>query len=168
MDLEQVQQNLKANPNDVASLRSLPTAYFNLRRWNEAVEAEKNWLRIIEHESGSDAERTKNLVSAYVGLSWYQLYVRDFAGALASTDAGKKLDDTNLYLETNRAHAFLFLGRTQEAQAIYLGNRGKKLDPKQEQTWDKAILKDFDELEGAGLTNPEISQIRRLLSPEQK
>jgi lipoprotein NlpI len=103
-----------------------------------------------------------------VGLSWYQLYVRDFAGALASTDAGKKLDDSNLYLDTNRSHALLFLGRTQEAQAIYLGNRGKKLDPKQEQTWDMAILKDFDELEEAGLTNPELSQIRRLLSPDQK
>ena len=132
------------------------------------MEAEKNWIRIVEHESGNDAERTKTLVSAYLALSWYQLHVRDFAGALASTDAGKKLEASDLFLETNRAHALLFLGRTQEAEAIYLGNRGKKFDPKQEQTWEEAILKDFDELEAGGLTNPEVPRIRRLLSPEQK
>jgi tetratricopeptide (TPR) repeat protein len=166
--LERIRQ-LKADPNNAADLQALPDAYSELKRWPDAVDAEKNWIVFVERESKNDAERAKTLASAYLALSWYQLFARDFDGALASAEAGQKLGTSeNLFLDTNRAHALLFLGRTQEAEAIYLGNRGKKFDPKGDEIWEAAVLDDFNSFDKDGLTNPEIPRIRKLLSPESK
>ena len=92
---------------------------------------------------GDDEQRTE-LANAYLSLSWYQLMVRDFSGALASSEAERKVDDTNLPLETNHAHALLFLGRTKDAEDLYLGYLGRKIGDK---TWQQTILEDFDALE---------------------
>ena len=168
MNLELTQQRLKANPNDLALLQRLPLDYSSLKRWDEAVEAGKKAIALALREPHDDAKQKRALVSGYLSLSWCQLFTRDFAGALASAETGEKFDKGNLFLETNRAHALLFLGRTQEAEDIYVGNRGKKLDPQQDDIWDEAVLKDFNDLEAGGLKSPEIARLRKLLAPEQK
>jgi len=78
------------------------------------------------------------------------------------------LDPKDLVAQTNRAHALLFLGRTKEAEAIYLGHRGENVFTNSEEKWEQAILGDFDDLEKAGLTNPEIARIRALLKAPAK
>jgi hypothetical protein len=112
-----------------------------------------------------DQVKLKALRSAYLNLSWYQLFARDFSGALASAESGHKLNSSNLYIETNRAHALLFLGRVQEAESLYLEHRGEKMNPgsANSDTWNEAVLHDFDDLERAGLTNSDFAHIRVLL-----
>ncbi|MEI9960584.1 MAG: hypothetical protein WDM76_05450 [Limisphaerales bacterium] len=114
-----------------------------------------------------DQARLKTLINAYTDLSWDQLMVKDFSAALASTEAGHKLDNTNLHLDTNRAHALLFLGRIQEAETLYLSHRDQKMDSTQadSKTWNQAILEDFDALIKAGLTNANFAHLRELLKP---
>jgi len=145
-------------------LYHLQYIYFDLKRWNDAVQAGENWIAYVQREYKDDADRQSALTDAYVSLSWHQIFARDFAGALASTDAAIKISPSDLYVATNRAHALLLLGRTQEADAIYLGNRGKKMETDSDTTWEQTILKDFDDLEAAGITNPEIPRLRKLLS----
>ena len=154
---------LKKYPANETALYHLQYIYFDLKRWNDAVQASGNWIAHLQSEP-EDADRQSSLLDAYVSLSWHQIFARDFAGALASTDAAMKIDPSDLYVATNRAHALLLLGRTQEADAIYLGNRGKKMETDSDTTWDQTILKDFDDLEAAGITNPEIPRLRKLLS----
>ncbi len=156
--------DLKRNPASETALYHLPYVYFDLKLWNDAVQAGENWIAYVQREP-EDADRQSSLLDAYVSLSWHQIFVRDFAGALATTDAAMKIDSSDLYVATNRAHALLFLGRTQEADAIYLGNRGKKMETDSDQTWDQTILQDFNDLEAAGITSPEIPRLRKLLSP---
>ncbi len=70
--------------------------------------------------------------------------------------------------QTNRAHALLFLGRTKEAEAVYLGHRGEKVFANSDEKWEDAILTDFDDLSKAGITNPEFARLRALLKPPAK
>ena len=58
-----------------------------------------------------------------------ELFAHDFAGALSASDEAIKLDPKDLAAQTNRAHALLFMGRTKDAEAIYLDIAAKKFSP---------------------------------------
>ncbi len=176
--IAQAQQTLQTAPDDRDSLRDLPVILAGLARlektnglalWKEAVEAEKNWIAYVQRESDDTPARRATLRGAYQTLSWYQLFARDFAGSRDSSEAGNKINEPDdLHIDTNLAHALLFLGKIPEADAIYLGNSGRKIDPASIQTWNEVILKDFDDLEKGGITSPEFARLRKLLHPQTK
>jgi tetratricopeptide (TPR) repeat protein len=157
-------QKADANPNDKDAISQWRNLARDYKRWPDAVSAEQRLLKLIQ----ADPAHTKaELLDAYLGLSWYQLFVRDFAGALASTDSGLAIDPTYLPLETNRAHALLFLNRVAAADAIYRGNIGKKM-PGSGDAWETVILDDLKQLEAGGLKHPEIARLRTLMSAARK
>jgi tetratricopeptide (TPR) repeat protein len=163
------EQQLKKNPNDPTALAELPQWYFELERWKEAVDAQKAEVAAIISEPKHDADWSSSLDDAYVSLAWFQLFSRDFEGSLASTEEARKLDATDLTMETNHAHALLFLGRLPEAEAIYLQHRGEKMSADSDQIWNEVVFGDFDDLQKAGIitkeTAPEVAHIRELLKP---
>ena len=57
----------------------------------------------------------------------------------------------------------MFLGRIDEARALYLKYRGQKdvLDGK---SWEALILADFADLRKAGLSNPLMDEIEKLFA----
>ena len=61
---------------------------------------------------------------------------------------------------TNRAHALMFLGRIDEARALYLKYRGKQ-DVQPGKSWEIVILEDFAELQKAGLTSSLMEEIKK-------
>jgi tetratricopeptide (TPR) repeat protein len=162
------QQQFAKNPNDENAVRRLPNVYFSLERWKEAVDAEKAYVAFLQRQSKHDAAWSSALSGAYVGLAWYQLYIRDFAGSLASSDEAIKLGPADLAAQTNRAHALVFLGRTKEAEEVYLKHRGEKVFAGSDEIWEHAILNDFDDLERAGITNAEFARIRELFKSPAK
>jgi tetratricopeptide (TPR) repeat protein len=144
-------------------------------KWDEAIKAQKACIELIIKESKNDEEKRRDLPGPYVSLAWYQLHTKDFAGALASSEEGLKLKPRYLPLETNRAHALLFLGKTDEAEKIYrqymgreigVESEGQKNDPLN--TWEKTILEDFDTLEKDGISHPEFNRIREILKSGPK
>jgi hypothetical protein len=139
-----------------------------LARPKEAVDAEKNYIAWLQRQPTHDAAWTDTLANAEGSLAWYQIFIRDFAGSLASSDESLRLNPKDLATQTNRAHALLFLGRTKDADAIYLGHRGEKVFANSDEKWEQAILTDFDDLEAGGLTNPEFARIRALLKAPAK
>ena len=58
-------------------------------------------------------------------VAWYALFAREFTKALTVADRAHALLPDNLTIETNRAHALMFLGRGEEAKALYLAHKGK-------------------------------------------
>ena len=104
------------------------------------------------------------LADYYSSLAWFQLHIKDFSGALESTEAGLKLQPGDLPLQTNQAHALLFLRRTAEAEKIYRGNIGKPVELNgKKQTWEQVILDDFDQLEKDGISSPQFNRVREIL-----
>jgi hypothetical protein len=100
--------------------------------------------------------------STLLNLSFYTLLTHDYAKALTAAERGHSLFAGDLAIETNRAHALMFLGRTEEAKAIYLGHRGETGHNLQiGQTWEQVIAEDFARLRDKGLTHPLMAEIER-------
>jgi tetratricopeptide (TPR) repeat protein len=92
-------------------------------------------------------------------LAWYALHARKFDEALAAADRAASLAPDQIWLATNRAHALLFLGRIDEARALYLGHKGQRLFPDSDKPWEDVIAEDFETLRKAGLDHAAFGEI---------
>jgi tetratricopeptide (TPR) repeat protein len=132
------------------------------KQWSGAVQAQRNLIKLVRESELMNAEgRAKELPDDFLVLAWYQLHAKDFSGALASTEEGLKLEPAKIVLDTNRAHALLFLGRTQEAEDVYRKHLGEKTS---QGPWEKVILNDLKVLEQDGLSHPGFARIREMMS----
>lgn len=89
---------------------------------------------------------------------------RDFGPALEAADLAIAAVPDQVWLQANRAHALMLLGRTDEARTIYLAHRGRLAHGKK--SWRSVILEDFAELRDAGLNDPLMSDIEKTLSAD--
>jgi hypothetical protein len=173
-DVARITQELAAGAEAARSLEKASGE--RLEAWSAEIKqltAEKKWPEAVTARLAKLAYRLKYRLATtaevvsrkgdYLGLSWSQLHTRDFAGALVSAEAGLKLDQHYLPIETNRAHALLFLGRTEEARKLYLSHVGMKITEMNDKLWQDVVIADFDELEKDGMPNPEFAALRVLL-----
>jgi hypothetical protein len=68
-----------------------------------------------------------------------------------------------LGIETNRAHALMFMGHDEEAKALYLAHKGEPVSEADKKLWEQAIAEDFAEFRKAGLTPPMMDDIEKEL-----
>ena len=141
-------------------------AAMKAKQWPQAIERLKATVDLFKHQIQNE-QYGDVMAAIYIALSWCQLHTRDFEGAIASSQAGLKIQPDNLVLQTNHAHALLFLGRTAEAEEIYRKYIGQKIKPDSEKTWEQTILDDFDEFQKAGITHPDFDRIRGILKSPQ-
>jgi hypothetical protein len=82
-------------------------------------------------------------------VSYRLLFVNRSTAALACCEEALSLDPSAVWIETNRAHALLFLGRSHEAEAVYLEHKGKPLSDTG--NFVQAVKADFVELHKFGI-----------------
>jgi len=111
----------------------------------EAVETERN---------GKPGEAT---AAALQRVAWYALFAGEYVKALAVAERSHALFPDNLGIETNRAHALMFIGRERDAQLTYLAYKGKRL--LNDASWESVIADDFSQFRNAGLTHPMMAEI---------
>jgi hypothetical protein len=87
------------------------------------------------------------------------LLARDFATASQAVDSTIALAPGEIWLYTIKAHAFVMLGRTDEARAIYLKYRGQNV--RDGRSWEAIVLEEFIELRKAGFTSPLMDEIEK-------
>jgi len=111
-------------------------------------------------ESDKENKNSINYLSAlannYGSLSWNYLFIKEYKQSEQSALKALKLDNTQTWVKTNLAHALLFQNKFSKAEKIY-----KELSQttiKENETYTKALLEDFDELEKAGVI-PEKSKV---------
>ncbi|MGO9005979.1 MAG: TIR domain-containing protein [Beijerinckiaceae bacterium] len=133
---------------------------------NDALKFYKDGLNIIKALLAQDASNTQwqNDLSFSIGriggmAGWFNL-AREFPQALDAADFALSLAPDKILFYIYRAHALMFLGRTDEARTLYLAHRGEKAQ-QGEVLWEKAIEDDFAELRKAGVTNPLMDEIER-------
>jgi tetratricopeptide (TPR) repeat protein len=95
-------------------------------------------------------------------LAYKFVLARDFVTALAVVDEAIAVAPGTIWLYGNRAHALMFLGRTDEARALYLQYRGRA-GVEGDKSWADVIGVDFADLRKAGLTNPLMDEIETAL-----
>lgn len=97
--------------------------------------------------------------------AWFALLSQNFRRGLAESRKAIALLPAKLDYQINYAHALLFNGQTDEARAIYLGNRGKTIS--NGQSWESILLEDFAALEKAGSKHDAMTAISRVLQETQ-
>lgn len=96
------------------------------------------------------------------GLQSYRhLFLKQYAESEQTAKEGIDIAPDEIWIKTNQGHALLFQGKFEQAKAIYLANKEVKLSDGK--TFGKAVLDDFNDLEKAGITHPDMAKIRKLL-----
>ena len=132
-----------------------------------ALKSYRDSLAIAERLAQSDPGNAQwqadlHYVIGRIGdLAYSFLLARDFATALQAADQAVSVTPDEIWLYTNQAHALMFLGRTDEARAIYLKYRGQK-NVQDGKSWEVVVLEDFAELRKAGLSDPLMDTIEKL------
>jgi tetratricopeptide (TPR) repeat protein len=132
---------------------------------DEALKSYRDSLAIIERLADSDRSNTgwqRDLQSStdrIGGLARMFVLARNFRTAFEATDLVISLTPTKIWFHTNRAHALMFLGRVDEARAVYLRYRGENVQ--NGKAWETVVLEDFAELRKAGLTHPLMDEIEK-------
>jgi tetratricopeptide (TPR) repeat protein/CHAT domain-containing protein len=121
-----------------------------------AAETEKS-------ETASAGNPGAKTVDALLDLAWRALLAHNFREALAASSRAHALAPTNLYVERNRAHALLFMGRVSKARSVYLAHRGKPMSLADDTMWEDAIADGAEALRKAGLISPVLAKINATL-----
>src|SRR5262249_49798208 len=128
-------------------------------------------LRLLEARAASvedaevkqDGKPGKKTALELIDLSWAAIFARDFAKALDASKRSILLDPGDgVTYDVNRAHALMFLGRTEDARALYSKHRSKNLRQGDDRVWDTVIIEDFAQLRKAGLDHPLMAEIETL------
>jgi len=121
-----------------------------------------------ENESGNSSctKVDYSVVSNRLGsLSWYYLFIKDYKQSEQSALQALKLDPSQTWVKVNLAHALLFQNRFLKAEKIYK-ELSQTID-KDNETYTRVLLKDFDDLEKAGVIpekhKADVEKIRKML-----
>jgi sugar lactone lactonase YvrE/tetratricopeptide (TPR) repeat protein len=123
-----------------------------------------------EQKQSSQAEDVQNAIGLtskgwdyYLSLAWYYLFSRNPGEAIKACLKAAELSPSNgAMIKVVLAHAYLFDNQFQKAKAIYLENKNTELRD-DERTFNQVVLDDFQELQDAGITHPDMKKIETLL-----
>ena len=137
---------------------------FTTGRYAEALQPQEALAAKREEEEtkrdGKPGEQTEN---ALIDAMWYALFAKDFTKALTIANRSHALFPDSVAIEPNRAHAFMFMERGEEAKALYLAHKGKPLSVQDNRLRERVIAEDFAEFRKAGLTHPMMPDIEKEL-----
>ena len=136
---------------------------FGAGRYDEALRLQEALMAKVEAvESERDGKPGQETAQALSEMARYALFAREFTKALTASDRAHALLPDDLGIETNRAHALMFLGRREESQALYVAHKGEAMT-QDGNLWERVIAEDFAELRKAGLTHPMMADIEKEL-----
>ena len=145
--------NLKAQRRQITEL-------YKAGNYSQAFAQQRTFVAHVEASETAEAGKPGPKTADALGnLAWYALTARDFAGALAASEQARALEVDQTWIETNRAHALVFLGRLEEARQIYRAHKGARLANETSRTWEDMLADDFEELRKRGLTHTAFDEI---------
>jgi TPR repeat protein len=154
----------KGDAGAMAQLEQLPIKEAaGAERYAEALQLQEAYAVKVEavqtKREGKPGEETAQALHV---VAWYALFAREYTRALAVADRAHALIPDDLAIETNRAHALMFLGHENDCKALHLAHKGKSLE-QDGKLWERAIVEDFAEFRKAGLTHPTMADIEKEL-----
>ena len=124
-----------------------------------AAKWEGFWEAGETKRDGKPGRETARLLSE---LAWYALLARGFPQASAFSERGNSLFPHDFEIDRMRAHALMFIGRGDEAKALYLAHKGE-INKVHNTVWESRIADDFAEFRKAGLMHPMMADVEREL-----
>jgi tetratricopeptide (TPR) repeat protein len=128
----------------------------------EAYQAATNSAKSAIKINADDKEAAGHLVGAGTrvgGLAYDFILAHEFTKAFEAAEIANSLAPGEVWIHARRAHALMFLGRTEEAKNIYFIFRNQK--SRGEKSWENDILSDFADLRKHGLSKPLMDEIEK-------
>ena len=151
---------LAQQTNQLETLRQQINQFDQAGKYADALTlASRLAAKIEKTETASAGQPGAKTAGALVSVAWHSLLAHNFKEALSASNRAHALAPTNLYVETNRAHALLFSGRFGPAHALYLAHKGQPMSLTDDRMWEDAIADDFEALRKAGLERPAFGKI---------
>jgi hypothetical protein len=133
-------------------------------RYAEALQQEEVYAAKFEalqrKREGKPGAATVEILGT---LAWYAFLAKDFTKALTVADRAHELLPDSLSIEINRAHALMFMGRLDEAKALYLAHKGERVSDQDNKLWERVVGEDYAELRKADVMHPMMADIEKEL-----
>ena len=136
--------------------------------FRKGLENREQLMRASKGEEAKTGKPGPSTAQALRRVSFGALRARDFSRALSAADESLVLNGDDLMVIGNRAHALMFLGRREEARAIYLAHKGKTVSADAGNAWETRVAADFAELRKAGLDDPLMTEVATMLDGQPK
>jgi tetratricopeptide (TPR) repeat protein len=175
--LEIMQRVSQSNPADMDAQRRVSVLNSMIGdvlkadgKLDDALASYRESLALMEKLTKADPENEgwkgdlQFSVSKVGGLAFNFELAGNFATALQVADEAIALAPDQIWLYTNKAHALMFLGRTDEARELYRKYRGTQLQ--KDKPWEAAVLEDFAAFRKAQLSNPLMDEIEKEFSSQ--
>ena len=94
-------------------------------------------------------------------LGYSYLMTKQYAKAIKSLKDGEKLDDSELLIQMNLAHAYLLNNNFKSAKPIYKKYQFQNVTDSL--SWTQKVKQDFDTFKKAGLPSGDFDRVLRLL-----
>ncbi len=135
---------------------------FHVERYPEAFSVSKERAEAAEKAETAKGAPSSATANALGELAWYALFARQPDQALAASERALMLTPNTLWLQKNRAHALLFLGKADAAIKAYIAHKGEII-PNQGK-WEEAILNDFAEFQSRRLYHSDMDRVERVVA----
>src|SRR5262249_15680396 len=119
----------RAQPtNDLDPFNEQIKALYDQGKYTDARDHQRTLAGEIEKsEIAGTGKAGRRTAGALGRFAWFALFTSDFDEALAAAEKAAALAPDLLWIELNRAHALLFIGRLDDAQALYVAHKGKEI-----------------------------------------
>jgi tetratricopeptide (TPR) repeat protein len=116
----------------------------------------------LDRTAGKPCKATAQALGVF---AYYAIFARRFQEALGASRRGRSLDDDEVWIDSNRAHALMYLGREKEALHLYLAHRNKRMASGL--LWQDDIEDDFVRLTDAGIGHAAMPRMMQALGIKQ-
>ncbi|HUM51133.1 MAG TPA: hypothetical protein PK431_04930 [Chitinophagales bacterium] len=124
---------------------------------------------LIKNKKYSDAikylldiiDNKKATIRDYSNIGYCYLITKQFLKSIKYLKIGESIDETDLSIKLNLAHAYLFSDDIENAKAIYA--KYKKQNINENVSWIDAIQKNFDDFKSAGLTSEYLNEVLNII-----
>jgi hypothetical protein len=120
---------------------------------NDFGTAISNILTLVDEEVA--------LSEDYNSLGWYYILTKQYLKAIKFLSEGEKLDNTDLMIQGNLAHANLLSGNFEAASQIYQKFKGQNID--EEMSWEQMVVSDFEEFKKRGINSEKFEEILSII-----
>jgi WD40 repeat protein len=147
---------------ELGALYNRAAAYFQAKDYARALNSCEEWAKAVEKAEAAEGGTHNRTAEALGGVAWYALFAKQPQKALKAAERALELAPGTLWVETNRAHALMFLGRTSEAVEAYRRHKGATISGQGK--WEGVIRKDFAKFRVRGLNPSMIDAVEKALA----
>ncbi len=134
---------------------------FNLLRDQAHEAASNNDFRTAIGNILTLVDEEVALSKDYNSLGWYYILTKQYLKAIKFLSEGEKLDNTDLMIQGNLAHANLLSGNFEAASQIYQRFKGQNID--EEMSWEQMVVSDFEEFKKRGINSEKFEEILSII-----